>query len=73
MAGKAKRYPSRTWCNKIIKDNHKLLLLFSFSGDVVPQPQRLQTAMSLYSTELCAAVLLVDDRLNSYIGIKRGK
>ncbi|CAM1318661.1 C12orf4 (predicted) [Pycnogonum litorale] len=41
-------------------------------GDViVPQPQRLQTAMSLYSTNLCGMILLVDDRLNSFSGIKR--
>uniref|UniRef100_T1JFI6 Macro domain-containing protein n=1 Tax=Strigamia maritima TaxID=126957 RepID=T1JFI6_STRMM len=34
-------------------------------------PQRLQTAMSLYSSNLCALVLLVDKRINSYTGIKR--
>ncbi|XP_012814319.1 protein C12orf4 homolog isoform X2 [Xenopus tropicalis] len=32
---------------------------------------RLQTAMSLYSTSLCGLVLLVDNRINSYSGIKR--
>ncbi|KAB1254594.1 Protein C12orf4-like protein [Camelus dromedarius] len=33
---------------------------------------RLQTALSLYSTSLCGLVLLVDNRINSYSGIKRG-
>ncbi|XP_040834690.1 protein C12orf4 homolog isoform X1 [Ochotona curzoniae] len=32
---------------------------------------RLQTALSLYSTSLCGLVLLVDNRVNSYSGIKR--
>ncbi|XP_069862144.1 ferry endosomal RAB5 effector complex subunit 3 [Dipodomys merriami] len=32
---------------------------------------RLQTALSLYSTTLCGLVLLVDNRINSYSGIKR--
>ncbi|XP_057558666.1 protein C12orf4 homolog isoform X2 [Hippopotamus amphibius kiboko] len=32
---------------------------------------RLQTALSLYSTALCGLVLLVDNRINSYSGIKR--
>ncbi|MGH0119281.1 UNVERIFIED_CONTAM: hypothetical protein FKN15_026961 [Acipenser sinensis] len=34
---------------------------------------RLQTALSLYSTLLCGLVLLVDNRINSYSGIKRGE
>lgn len=34
--------------------------------------RRLQTALSLYSTSLCGLVLLVDNRVNSYSGIKRG-
>lgn len=34
---------------------------------------RLQTALSLYSTSLCGLVLLVDNRISSYSGIKRGK
>ncbi|KAG1939066.1 protein C12orf4 homolog [Pimephales promelas] len=33
--------------------------------------RRLQTALSLYSTSLCGLVLLVDNRVNSYSGIKR--
>nr|XP_004668746.1 protein C12orf4 homolog isoform X1 [Jaculus jaculus] len=32
---------------------------------------RLQTALSLYSTSLCGLVLLVDNRINSYSGVKR--
>lgn len=46
--------------------------MFLFSGIVVPQPQRLQTAISLYSNNLSGLVLLVDNRINSYTGIKRG-
>lgn len=34
--------------------------------------RRLQTALSLYSSSLCGLVLLVDNRVNSYSGIKRG-
>ncbi|KAJ8319300.1 hypothetical protein KUTeg_004391 [Tegillarca granosa] len=40
-------------------------------GMVIPQPQRLQTAMSLYSNNLCGLILLVDNRLSSYTGLKR--
>ncbi|XP_042894810.2 ferry endosomal RAB5 effector complex subunit 3 isoform X1 [Parasteatoda tepidariorum] len=40
-------------------------------GIVVPQPQRLQTAISLYSNNLNGLVLLVDNRINSYTGIKK--
>lgn len=43
----------------------------SFSENLVLQPQRLQTAMSLYSNSLSGLVLLVDNRINSYTGIKR--
>lgn len=35
-------------------------------------PQRIQTSMSLYSHNLNGLVLLVDDRINTYTGIKRG-
>ena len=38
----------------------------------MPHPQRLQTAMSLYSDSLSALVLLVDDRLQSQMGVKKG-
>ncbi|KAK7073752.1 hypothetical protein SK128_004255, partial [Halocaridina rubra] len=34
-------------------------------------PQRIQTSMSLYSHNLNGLVLLVDDRVNTYTGIKR--
>ncbi|XP_072172139.1 FERRY endosomal RAB5 effector complex subunit 3-like [Diadema setosum] len=40
-------------------------------GILRPQPQRLQTALSLYSTNLAGLVLMVDDRISSYTGIKR--
>lgn len=40
-------------------------------GRLMPQPQRLQSAMSLYSNSLSALVLMVDDRVNSYTGIKK--
>lgn len=40
-------------------------------GRLMPQPQRLQTAMHLYSNSLSALVLLVDDRVSSYTGIKK--
>ncbi|CAL8260270.1 unnamed protein product [Merluccius merluccius] len=33
--------------------------------------RRLQTALSLYSSSLCGLVLLVDNRVNSFSGIKR--
>ncbi|XP_062513274.1 protein C12orf4 homolog [Corticium candelabrum] len=36
-----------------------------------PDPQRLQMAMSLYSTSLSGLVLLVDNRISSYSGIKK--
>lgn len=42
-------------------------------GIIVPQPQRLQMAMSLYSNSLNGLVLLVDNRLSSYTGVKRGQ
>lgn len=35
--------------------------------------RRLQTALSLYSSSLCGLVLLVDNRVSSYSGIKRGQ
>lgn len=40
-------------------------------GVMVAQPQRLQTAMSLYSNNLCGMIMLVDNRLNSYTGLKK--
>ncbi|KAG1714460.1 Protein C12orf4 [Nymphon striatum] len=50
----------------LCKHRHNII-----GGVIVPQPQRLQTAMALYSTNLCGMVLLVDDRLNSFSGIKK--
>ncbi|XP_052781780.1 protein C12orf4 homolog isoform X2 [Mya arenaria] len=40
-------------------------------GVTMAQPQRLQTAMSLYSNNLNGIILLVDNRVNSYTGIKK--
>ena len=40
---------------------------------MVPQPQRLQTAMTLYSESLSALILLVDDRLQTRKGIQKSK
>ncbi|XP_015791258.1 protein C12orf4 homolog [Tetranychus urticae] len=36
-----------------------------------PNPHRIQTAMSLYSNSLSGLILLVDNRINSYTGIKK--
>lgn len=37
-----------------------------------PTPQRLQTALGLYSNDLCGLVLLSDNHLGSYSGITKG-
>lgn len=42
----------------------------SHDASAIP-PQRIQTSMSLYSHNLNGLVLLVDDRINTYTGIKR--
>ena len=44
-------------------------------GDVGPNPERLQTAMSLYSDKLSALVITVDGRINSHgsSGLKDGQ
>ena len=36
-------------------------------------PRRIQTAMDLYSNSLSGLVLLVDNRVNSYTGLKKGQ
>jgi hypothetical protein len=36
-----------------------------------PTPQRIQTAMSLYSNSLTGLILMVDNRVNSYSGVKK--
>ena len=41
-------------------------------GVVVPHPERLQTAMSLYSPKLSALVLMVDGRVSLLGGLKEG-
>ncbi|MPC33482.1 Protein C12orf4 [Portunus trituberculatus] len=52
----------------IILQHHKNNQKVIFSD--IP-PQRIQTSMSLYSHNLNGLVLLVDDRINTYTGIKR--
>ena len=42
------------------------------SGGVMPNPERLQTAMSLYSDKLSALVLMVSNRVSSLAGITEG-
>lgn len=37
-----------------------------------PTPQRLQTALGLYSNDLCGIVCLSDNHLGSYSGITKG-
>lgn len=37
-----------------------------------PTPQRLQTALGLYSNDLCGIVVLSDNHLGSYSGITKG-
>lgn len=37
----------------------------------LPTPQRIQTAMSMYSNHLSGLVLLVDNRVNSFTGVKK--
>lgn len=37
-----------------------------------PTPQRLQTALGLYSNDLCGLVLLNDNHLGTYSGITKG-
>ncbi|RWS30661.1 hypothetical protein B4U80_05075 [Leptotrombidium deliense] len=39
--------------------------------EINPSPQKIQTSMSLYSDCLSALILLVDNRVNSYSGIKK--
>lgn len=64
-----------------LKTTHNLRLLSSNVLDIcrsrdvanvsMPTPQRIQTAMSLYSHSLSALVLLVDNRVNSYCSLKK--
>lgn len=41
------------------------------SGGLDPQPQRLQTALALYSNDLCGLVLLTDSHVGSYSGLSK--
>ncbi|CAG0894637.1 unnamed protein product [Cyprideis torosa] len=64
-----------------MKQNHNLrvmaadvLTLFRLSHEEessVPDPMRMQTAMTLYSKRICATVLLVDNRISCYSGLKK--
>jgi len=64
-----------------LKTTHNLRLLSSPVLDFcksrfgvclsMPTPQRIQTAMSLYSSHLSGLVLLTDNRVNSYSGLKK--
>ena len=51
---------------------YKYVFTFNYRSSILAQPQRIQTAMSLYSQSLSGLVLLVDNRINSYTGIKKG-
>ena len=42
------------------------------SGGEMPNPERLQTAMSLYSDKLSALVIMVSSRISSLGGITEG-
>ncbi|KAK2167583.1 hypothetical protein LSH36_26g09044 [Paralvinella palmiformis] len=61
----------RDWVMDLHEDTQTTDSTPAYAAPMVPQPQRLQTAMSLYSNSLCGLVLHVDNRLNSYTGIKR--
>lgn len=64
-----------TWLHALLYNNKQNTIypcIWNYSNTIVAEPQRLQTAMSLYSDSLCGLVLLVDNRLNMYTGIKRG-
>ena len=41
-------------------------------GGAIPNPERLQTAMSLYSDKLVGLVLMVNNRISSLGGISEG-
>lgn len=64
-----------------LKTTHNLRLLSSAILEMcrnknsdsmsMPTPQRIQTAMSLFSSTLSGLILLVDNRVNSYSGLKK--
>lgn len=61
----------------IVKNNNVNLILnkslvFLLFNSMDPTPQRLQTALGLYSNDLCGLVLLSDNHLGSYSGITKG-
>jgi hypothetical protein len=58
--------------SNIVVKRYKDVFTFNYRSSILAQPQRIQTAMSLYSQSLSGLVLLVDNRINSYTGIKKG-
>ena len=50
-----------------------MLNAFQIESEGVPDPIRMQTALSLYSNSLHGFVVLVDNRISSYSGWKKGK
>lgn len=49
-----------------------ILINITFYRSADPTPQRLQTALGLYSNDLCGLVLLSDNHLGSYSGVTKG-
>ncbi|XP_049783530.1 protein C12orf4 homolog isoform X1 [Schistocerca nitens] len=41
------------------------------SGNLDPQPQRLQTALALYSSDLCGLVVLTDSHIGAFTGLTK--
>ncbi|CAD5123313.1 unnamed protein product [Dimorphilus gyrociliatus] len=56
---------------RLVRSNILDLCKYSNHGHFAASPIRLQNSMSLYSNAISAMVLIVDDRLNSYFGIKQ--
>lgn len=74
-------FPEPTFVKPVILNKCKLVdywvkliiiifFIFDSSGD--PQPQRLQTALGLYSNDLCGIVLLTDTHIGSHTGLLKG-
>lgn len=56
---------------RLVRCNILDICKYSNRGHFGASPIRLQNSMSLYSNAISAVVLIVDDRLNSYFGIKQ--
>lgn len=61
----------KTTHNLRLTSTNVLNICRNMTTSVTPTPQRIQTAMSLYSNSLTGLVLLVDNRVNNYTGIKK--